>query len=577
MKHKKKQEFTSRHKETSERFSRIKNTLFSTPIYLCPERALLVTEHFKKFDNADEPMLIRKAKAFRYLMQNKSAKIFDDELIAGNFGAHRKSALIQPELAGVFMCEDILWINKRKTTPFKMSWADRFKVIFKVIPFWMFRNMPLRALMPGLKNMLRYLIEQLNATYYLINEAGGIGHFLPNYEKIINLGVKGYLEGAERKDGDFYEAARIACEGIIDFSSRLALEAEQQAKIEDSYRADELREIARICRKVPNEPAETFHEAIQSLWLSHMGVCLEGLNSAVSFGRIDQYLYPFYEKDIKNGRTTPEKAKELLLCFSAKTTEHVFLLSERSSKYHGGFLVAQAAIVGGIDRQGNDSVNDLSYLFLDVMEESGLREPNYQVRISKKTSDAFIDRAVEVALKGLGVPAFFNDEVTISALERHGYPLEDARDYGIVGCVEPSIQGKSFLSTDASLFNLPICLELALNKGKRLNDRKRIGAATIDAESITDMDHVMTVFKEQVVYMVDRLIKDIQIIEKGNRDFHPTPFSSMLVDGCLESGIDVTAGGAQFNGSGIQGVGVADTADSLAAIDTVLMQNRDCS
>jgi len=296
MKHKKKQEFTSWHKETSERFSRIKNTLFSTPIYLCPERALLITEYFKKFDNADEPMLIRKAKAFRYLMQNKSAKIFDDELIAGNFGAHRKSALIQPELAGVFMCEDILWINKRKTTPFKMSWADRFKVIFKVIPFWMFRNMPLRALMPGLKNMLRYLIEQLNATYYLINEAGGIGHFLPNYEKIINLGVKGYLEGAERKDGDLYEAARIACEGIVDFSRHLAMEAEQRATSEDSPRADELREIARICRKVPNKPAETFYEAVQSLWLSHMGVCLEGLNSAVSFGRIDSIFIRFMKK-----------------------------------------------------------------------------------------------------------------------------------------------------------------------------------------------------------------------------------------------------------------------------------------
>lgn len=567
----------SRQEETSERFQRIKKALFSAPIYLCPERALLITEYFKKYVKKDDTILMRKAKAFRHLMQNKSAILFDDELITGNFGAHRKSALIQPELAGVFMCEDILWINKRKTTPFEMSWRDRLRMMINVIPFWLFRNMPLRALMPGLKNMFRYLMEQLNATYYLINEAGGIGHFLPNYEKIITIGIKGYLDSADKKDSDFHAAVRTACEGVVTYAHRLAEEAEAQAKNKDSLRTAELYEIARICRKVPNEPAETFHEALQSLWLSHMGVCLEGINSAVSFGRMDQYLYPFYEKDIKNGKITPEKAKELLLCFSAKTTEHVFLLSERSSKYHGGFLVAQAAIVGGIDKEGQDSVNDLSYLFLDVMEESGLREPNYQVRISRETPEPFVDRAVEVARKGLGVPAFFNDEVIVSSLERHGYPIEEARDYGIVGCVEPSIPGKSFLSTDASLFNLPICLELALNSGKRLRGGKRIGGATRDADSFQHMEEIMAAFKAQVEHMVSRLIKDIQIIEKGNRDFHPTPFSSMLVDGCLESETDVTKGGALFNGSGIQGVGVADTADSLAAIDTVLMQNQNCT
>lgn len=577
MKSDKTRERAFRDSDTRTRFERIKDDLFSTPIHLCPERALLITEYFRRFDIPDDPMLIRKARAFRYLMQNKSAKIFDDELIVGNLGSCRKSALIQPELAGAFMCEDILWIDKRKTTPFDMSWKDRFAILFRVIPYWITKNMPLKALMPNLNNTVRYLFEQLNATYYLINEAGGIGHFLPNYEKMITRGIKGCLEDAGAMKGDLYDAVRIACEGIADYSRRMAMEAQRQAKTSDGLRAAELREIARICRKVPYEPAGTFQEAVQSLWLAHMGVCLEGLNSAVSFGRIDQYLYPFYQRDIQNGRITPEQARDILLCFSAKATEHVFLLSERSSKYHGGFLVAQAAIVGGLDRQGNDSVNALSYLFLDVMEASGLREPNYQVRISEKTPAAFIDRAVEVAQQGSGVPAFFNDELTIASLERHGYPTQDARDYGIVGCVEPSIQGKSFLSTDASLFNLPICLELALNSGKPLHGRKRIGALTAAAESFTDMDQVMTAFRQQVDCMVERLIRDIQIIEKGNRAYHPTPFSSMLVDGCLASGKDVTAGGAQFNGSGIQGVGVADTADSLAAIDTVVMQHKACS
>ncbi|MCJ7772797.1 MAG: formate acetyltransferase, partial [Desulfobacterales bacterium] len=262
--------------------------------------------------------------------------------------------------------------------------------------------------------------------------------------------------------------------------------------------------------------------------------------------------------DIKNGRITPQKAKELLLCFSAKATEHVFIMSEMSSKYHGGYLVVQAAIVGGMDVCGNDAVNDLSYVFLDVMETSGLRDPNYQVRIHENTSEMFIRRAAQVAAKGKGVPAFFSDEAVIKSLVAHGYPVHEARDYGIVGCVEPSIPGKSFLSTDAALFNLPVCMETALKMRR----------------DFSTIDEVIDAFKIQVEYRVSRLVDDIQVIEKGNKDFHPTPFSSMLVQGCLESGKDLTQGGAVYNSSGIQGVGVADVADSIAAIDNVIFKKK---
>ena len=165
-------------------------------------------------------------------------------------------------------------------------------------------------------------------------------------------------------------------------------------------RRQELIEIARICKKVPLEPAETLHEALQALWLTHMAVCLEGINSAVSFGRIDQYLYPYYRADMAAGRIDADKARELLLCFSAKTTEHMFLLSSRVSEYHGGYLVAQAATVGGMDKDGNDAVNDLTYLFLDVMELAGLRDPNYMARIHTSSPEEYVRRAVDVACKG---------------------------------------------------------------------------------------------------------------------------------------------------------------------------------
>ena len=560
-------------RQTPRRFIRIKNELLSSPVMLCIERAELVTEFFKHHDNKKEPMVIRKARALKYLLQNKSVRIFDDELIAGNVGSKRKSAIIQPELAGVFMCEELLWIDKRKTNPHPSPWSDRIKLLTKVIPYWLTRNMAFRAFKGRVGHLVNYVVEQLNATYYLINEAGGIGHFLPDYEKMIRIGIRGYLESIKDADGELHQAARIACEGLADYTERLSNEAHRLSlQAHDPSRAQELREIARICKKVPYEPAGSLHEALQSLWLTHMTVCLEGLNSAVSFGRIDQYLYPYYHRDIQNGTLTPDAALELLLCFSAKTTEHVFLLSGRTSQYHGGYLVAQAATVGGMDTQGDDAVNDLTYLFLDVMEIAGLRDPNYMARIHDNSPKEYVQRAVDVARKGNAVPGLFNDESAIASLTSHGYPIEQARDYGIVGCVEPSFPGRSFFSTDAALFNLPLCLILALNQGKRLNSRRRLGAATPPPATFSSMDQVIHAFQTQVDYMVDRMIRDLHVIEQGNRDYHPTPFSSMLIAGCMESGLDVTAGGAQYNSSGIQGVGIADVADSLAAIHTLVYE-----
>jgi len=562
----------------SARFQRIKQQLFSEPVYLCSERAELITTFFKKYNDTSDPVIIQKAKAFRFLLQKKSVQVFEDELIAGNVGCFRKSAIIQPELSGVFGCQELLWIDRRPTTPFKISWKNRLRLMGKVLPYWLFRNMVFRAFYPFLGRFLRYAADQLHAKYYLINEAGGIGHFIPNYPKMLNLGVEGYLKTIQEREGSFYSAVRIVCEGLLDYAHRLASEANRlTTACMDPIRAAELKEMARICRKVPRKPADTLHEALQSLWLTHLSVCLEGINSAISFGRVDQYLYPYFQKDMLSGRTTSVRAKELLLCFSAKTTEHVFLLTQNLSQYHGGYLVVQAAIIGGVDTQGNDAVNDLTYLFLDVMEESGLRDPNYQVRIHKDSPGAYLQRAAEVARKGNGVPAFFCDEAVIDSLVAHEYPIEIARDYGIVGCVEQALPGKSFLSTDAALFNLPVCLELALNQGKRFNSRRRIGAATQDPGTFRNMDEVMAAFREQVTHMVDRMIGDLVIIEQGNREFHPTPFSSMLVEGSLETGRDVTAGGALYNGSGIQGVGVADTVDSLAAIQELVFQKGDLS
>jgi len=552
----------------------MRENLVSTPIHLCPERAYLLTEFFKEHDDPSEPAIIRQAKALRYILTNKKTEIYPGELIVGNAGTSRRSCIMQPELAGAFMSQEILWIDRRKTNPFKISWNDKLKLVTRVIPYWLRRSMPIR-MFPGPLKAASYLKDQLKPTYYLINEAGGIGHFLPDYEKMLKLGTRGYLETFKEKDGELHEAARIICEALEKWSDRIADHAELLSRTEgDTDRKQELELLARICRKVPRLPAETFHEALQSLWLTHLAVMLESLNSAVSFGRIDQYLYPYYQKDLDAGNITRERALDLLLQFSAKATEHVMLITSRIAEYHAGYLIVQAAIVGGTDGEGRDVVNPLTYLMLDVMEKHRMRDPNYQARVHRDSPPEYLERALDVARQGFGVPALFNDEAVVPSLVAHGFPVEDARNYAIVGCVEPSIPGRSFLSTDAGLFNLPICMELALNRGRRFKGRLRVGTPTPDPIGFKNMDDVIEAYRAQLNHMVDKMIDDFHMVEQANRDYHPTPLSSMLVEGCLESGRDLTEGGATYNSSGIQGVGVADVADCLAALDTLVFREK---
>ncbi|PKN43934.1 MAG: formate acetyltransferase, partial [Deltaproteobacteria bacterium HGW-Deltaproteobacteria-17] len=525
-------------------------------------------EYYRKHDDRKAPEPLRKARALKHIMANKSVRIYPDELVLGNMGSERVSALVQPELAGLFMCEDLLWIGHRKTTPMSISLKNKLKLM-SVLPYWGIHNMAMRAFR-NKATLARYVMEQLVCTYYLINEAGGIGHFLPDYAEFAQLGTDGIRASIEGKVGDVYAAARIACDAVEIYADRLSEKARSEAAGATGERQAELTQMAEMLTRIPRRPAATFHEAAQAIWLAHMAINLESLNSAVSFGRMDQYLYPYYQADLEAGRITPERAADILLSFSAKCAEHVFLLSERVSQYHGGYLVVQSITMGGVDREGNDATNPLTMIMLDVAERCGLRDPNFVARVSPASDPSYVDRVIEAARAGNGFPAIFSDDAVVAALVAHGRPLEEARDWANVGCVEPSLPGKSFFSTDAGLMNLPICLEMALNDGRRFGRRRRFGTATGDASRFGSMDEVVDAFRAQVEFMVQRMVDDFHIVEAGNRDFHPTPFSSMLVDDCLQDGKDLSAGGARFNSSGIQGIGLADVADSLAALDRVV-------
>ncbi|HQL84246.1 MAG TPA: pyruvate formate lyase family protein, partial [Spirochaetota bacterium] len=307
---------------------------------------------------------------------------------------------------------------------------------------------------------------------------------------------------------------------------------------------------------------------------AQIAINLESLDNSVCPGRMDRYLYPYYRDDLRTGRLTRARAKEILSAFSIKMSEIIPVFSRHLTGFHGGMFNGQVVTVGGVDARGKDATNELSYIFLEIMEELRMRQPNYHARVHAKSPRRYLDMIYEVLAAGSNSPALYNDDVIIPTLVKHGYSLADARDYTAVGCVEPVSQGKSFSSTDAALMNTALCLELALNRGRRFGSPLRTGPRTRPVSRMRSMDDVCSAFEAQLGGMTDRLIRDLQAIERANTRHHPTPLTSMLLGDCLEKGVCSTAGGARYNFSGVQNTAPIDIGDALAAIEKVVFTDR---
>jgi formate C-acetyltransferase len=271
---------------------------------------------------------------------------------------------------------------------------------------------------------------------------------------------------------------------------------------------------------------------------------------------------------------TKEKAKELLGCLAIKSAEIIPVFSNSISASHGGFLSGQAVTIGGTDEEGNDVTNELSYIFLELMDEVRMRQPNYHARIHVNSPKVYVDTIMQNLAKGVNSPAIYNDEVIIRSLKRCGFSDRDANAYSTLGCVELNAAGKTFGSTDAALVNVPVCLEMALNRGKLFGSAVTSGAVTMNPEEFQSIDDVNEAFSRQLNFLIDRLQKVLAPVETGNRDYHPTPLTSSMLQGCIEKGKDVTAGGAVYNFSGVQGVGITDVGDSLYAINELVFVQK---
>jgi formate C-acetyltransferase len=377
----------------------------------------------------------------------------------------------------------------------------------------------------------------------------------------------------------FYKATKIVAQGIVRFAQRYAELALRMAKEEkDEARKAELEKIAENCRRVPGKPPRTFHEAVQFVRFTQLALSLETYDGqAISMGRMDQYLLPYYEEDVKTGILDREKATELIASLWIKIAEHVPLFDNMVELYFGGLLNTQAVTVGGMDRSGKDATNDLTYIICEATKQTALPVPNVHIRIHKHSPPKLQTIIAQMITAGTNNVGIFNDETIISSLTRKAIPLEEARNFATVGCVELAPFGTSFTSSDAALFNIALCFELALTNGESLIFDKQIGPKTGDSHTFQSIEEVIDAFRKQVAHFVQEMAIGSNCFETANMVLKPTPFLSLCVQDCFEAGRDITTGSARYNFTGVQGVGMADGADSLAAMNQLVFKEKKVS
>ena len=552
------------------------------------ERAELLTEFFKSgvADNVSVP--VARAMVFQYILENKAICINDGELIVGERGPAPKATPTYPEIC-THTKEDFEILNNREKVSFKVD--DKTFAIQqdKIQPYWIGRSIRdtifesvgqdwLDAYKAG---VFTEFMEQRAPGHTVMDDKifrkGFVDFKIDIQKSIIKLDLLNDPKAYDKKEE--LKAIEITADSLINFAHRYSNAAKLLAgKEKNAKRKSELLEITRICKTVPKHAPETFHEALQYYSFVHLGVITE-LNTWDSFnpGRLDQHLYPFYKKGISDGSLTEAQARELLQAFWIKFNNQpappkVGVTAQESNTYTDFCLIN----TGGLTETGENAVNELSYIILDVIEEMRLLQPSSMVQISKKTPDEFLLRALKIIKTGFGQPSIFNTNAIIKELTRQGKSIIDARNGGASGCVESGAFGKeSYILT--GYFNIPKVLEITLNNGYDPRTKKNIGIKTGDPTKFKSFDELLNAFQKQLNHFIDIKISGNRIIERLWATILPSPFMSLLIDDCIGNGVDYNAGGARYNSSYIQGVGMGSITDSLSAIKNIVFDKKTLS
>ncbi|MCK4718303.1 MAG: formate C-acetyltransferase/glycerol dehydratase family glycyl radical enzyme, partial [Thermoplasmata archaeon] len=521
---------------------RLRNRLFAGEYEVCTQRARYLTDSFK--DTEGGSMIIRQAKALRHILANMDVNIYSDELIVGNMTSKPLGAGVFPELIGNRILAELDTLDSRDINPFKIMDEEKGE-LRDIMAYWQGKTVLDRA-SKEMDLKTRSLMESIGA--FILTEVAGISHVIMDHPKILAIGYDGIREEAEAKLADlgpedkekcdFYNALLIVCDAYGIFADRYGRLAAQLAEREDEPpRKKELLEIARVCNNA-SKPPNTFHEALQTLWFSQVIAHIESYEQGISLGRFDQYMLPFYERDVKEKRLKREETLELLECLFIKMSQSIPLFDSEATLAFEGMPINQAVTIGG-SVGGQDATNQITYLVLDAMDRVKTRQPNVHLRVHGGTPEELMTRAAKSLAKGAAHPSFFNDKTVIPGLVSVGVSASDAENYATVGCVEITIPYKTYGSTDAALMNLGACLDTALNggKGRLLSDMQ--GAPTPDPRKFRSMEDVLGALREQIAYFVGHMCGGASTIERVHQVLKPTPFLSATVEGCMESGKDI--------------------------------------
>ena len=568
----------------SPRIQKLVDALYEHMPVIESARAKLITESYKATEG--EPIITRRAKAFAHILHNIPIIIRDNELIVGSSTIAPRGCQTFPEFSYEWLEAELDTVATRTADPFEI--AEETKAELKEADkYWKGKTTSELAtsyMAPEAIKAIEHNIFTPGNYFY-----NGVGHVTVKYWEVLETGFEGIMEKAQKEldgcsvgDGNyarkshFLEAVILSCKAVIDYAGRYAkLAQEMAAQTSDPVRKQELFVIAENCSRVPAKGAQNFYEACQSFWFVQQLLQMESSGHSISPGRFDQYMYPYYKKDMEAGIITREFAQELMDCIWVKLNDLNKCRDAASAEGFAGYSLFQNLIAGGQNKEGEDVTNDLSVMCIQASMHVHLPAPSLSVRVWNGSPHEFLIKAAELTRTGIGLPAYYNDEVIIPALQNRGLSLEDAREYNIIGCVEPQKAGKTEGWHDAAFFNMCRPLELVFSNG--MDKGEMVGIPTGDVTQMKTFDEFFDAYKKQMEYCISLLVNADNAIDVAHAERCPLPFLSCMIDDCLKEGRSVQEGGAVYNFTGPQGFGIANMADGLFAIRKLVYEDKKVS
>ncbi len=565
----------------TDRIPRLVEHLYAKMPEIESARAKLITESYKATE--DKPIIMRRALAFAHILDNIPIIIREGELVVGSSTIAPRGCQTYPEFSYKWLEGEFETVATRKADPFYIADQTK-KELLEADAYWEGKTtseLATALMTEETKKAIEHNIFTPGNYFY-----NGVGHVTVQYDKVLAMGYRGIIEEIQEEldrcnpgDGDyctksqFLKAAILSCEAVIRYARRYAQLAEKEAAAcTDSARKQELLQIAANCARVPEHGATTFHEACQSFWFVQQLLQMESSGHSISPGRFDQYMYPYYKKDLEAGRLTREFAQELIDCIWVKLNDLNKCRDAASAEGFAGYSLFQNLIVGGQDKEGLDVTNDLSFMCITASKHVFLPQPSLSIRVWNKSPHDLLLKAADLTRTGIGLPAYYNDEVIIPSLLSRGLTLEDAREYNIIGCVEPQKAGKTEGWHDAAFYNMCRPLELVFSNG--WDKGEKISIETGAVEDMSTFEEFYDAYKKQMDYNISLLVNADNAIDVAHATRCPLPFLSCMVDDCVKRGKSVQEGGAVYNFTGPQGFGIANMADSLYAIKKLVFDEK---